>query len=77
VNGVIRGVSTWGNADRVRGGYRFGGYKRYKDYSDLGFRSVNGVTRGGSYTQYNLVYMYRSGGIRQGGFARSHPLGFR
>ena len=38
VNGVIRGVSTWGNADRVRGGYRFGGYKRYKDYSDLGFR---------------------------------------
>lgn len=75
VNGVIRGVSTWGNADRVRGGYRFGGYKRYKDYSDLGFR-LNGVNRGGSYTQWNLVSMFRSGGLRQQ-YVRSHPLGFR
>ena len=38
LNGVIVGVSNNGTSDRVRSGYRFGGYKRDKKYSDLGFR---------------------------------------
>ena len=38
MNGVIVGVSNNGTSDRVRSSYRFGGYKRDKKYSDLGFR---------------------------------------
>ena len=46
LNGVIVGVSRYGNADRVRCGYRFSGYKRYSNYSDLGFRLCEWCSKG-------------------------------
>ena len=73
MNGVLRG-NTYGPAYRSRPGWRRNDYWVRVD-SAIGFR-LNGVNRGGSYTQYNLVYMYRSGGLRQP-YVRSHPLGFR
>ena len=74
MNGVRRGGAHEQVSRSVRCSWRFA---RLRDNpsATFGFR-LNGVNRGGSYTQYNLVYMYRSGGLRQQ-YVRSHPLGFR